>query len=196
MSFHQWHSILLFFHSLKVLYDLVSAYCISLDKLELHTPYLHSSKCVHKRHFLQNLKGRSEAAARVLLPFEGWCRGPRYCGNLCTLSPWSGSLCQCAMIIGVGQLFHLPVDLLQPLSQISVYPCVKEPALSRRDPHNQSWRIEDEKLTQVLVGPHGFQLIFLDFSLALLFPAQPCSQFPTLLKANSYLRGTVFIETL
>ena len=145
---------------------------------------------------VQNLKGRSEAAARVLLPFEGWCRGPRYCGNLCTLSPWSGSLCQCAMIIGVGQLFHLPVDLLQPLSQISVYPCVKEPALSRRDPHHQSWRIEDEKLTQVLVGPHGFQLIFLDFSLALLFPAQPCSQFPTLLKANSYLRGTVFIETL
>ena len=37
MSFHQWHSILLFFHSLKVLYDLVSAHCISLDKLELHT---------------------------------------------------------------------------------------------------------------------------------------------------------------
>lgn len=197
MSFHQWHSILLFFHSLKVLYDLVSAYCISLDKLKLHTPYLHNQSVSIRDISLQNLKGKKEAAARVLLPLCRLAQGSQ--GTVATYAPCHHNLAPCASVrwslVWVSYL-HLPMDLLHPLSQISVYPCVKEPALSRRDPHHQSWRTEDEKVTQVLVCPHRFQLIFLtsvwpQFSLYSYAP-------DSLLCWNQtpYLRGNVFIETL
>lgn len=115
-------------------------------------------------------------------------------GTVATYAPCHHNLAPCASVrwslvwvsYSTSQwIFYIPEsDKCLSLCQ--------RPALSRRDPHHQSWRTEDEKVTQVLVCPHRFQLIFLDFSLASLFPVQLCSRFPTLLKSNSYLRGNVF----
>lgn len=59
MSFHQWLFIPLFFRGPKVFYDLVSPYCVILNKLKLHFFFLHSSEC-GPRETLHTQLGRQQ----------------------------------------------------------------------------------------------------------------------------------------
>ena len=194
MSFHQWHSILLFFHSLKVLYDLVSAYCISLDKLELHTLICivqsvstrditkletHKWSCSQSAFTLWRLVQGSQVLWQLMhLVTMIWLPLPVCDGHWCgsAIPPPSGSS-------------------TTPESDKCLSLCQRASSFQKRPTPSklEDWRWETN---QVLVGPHGFQLIF-QFGLTLpctaMFPIPYSAEIKLLPERQCFYRDFIVI---